>query len=355
MRQKILVYGAGVLGSLCAARLQQGGHDVSLLARGQRLADLREHGLVLEDSQSGQRTVTQVNVVEALEPDDAYDLVLVVVQMQQTESVLPALAANKHTPNVLFIQNNPAGPHVLTQALERERVLLGFAGAGGTRDGHVIRYVLPGNAPLTIIFGEIDGEISPRAERIAAAFKQAGIATDLRADMVAWLKYHVAVVGPGGLAIYAAGGDNYRLARTRDGVVLAVRAVVESMRALEKLGYPVSPPVLKALYWLPEPLLVVVLQRIFDSKLGELGMAEHANAAREEMTHMIDAVREFAREAGADMPHFEQLYPYLDPATPPLPEGSQNLPMRWDSVLYALGGLALVLLVLRKLARKCCR
>ena len=46
---KILVYGAGVLGSLYAYRLQASGHDVLLLARGQRLEDLRLHGLVLED------------------------------------------------------------------------------------------------------------------------------------------------------------------------------------------------------------------------------------------------------------------------------------------------------------------
>ena len=46
---KILVYGAGVLGTLYAARLQDGGQDVSLVARGQRLADLRQHGLVLEN------------------------------------------------------------------------------------------------------------------------------------------------------------------------------------------------------------------------------------------------------------------------------------------------------------------
>lgn len=44
----VLVYGAGVLGSLYAARLQQSGCNVSILARGQRLAELREHGIVLE-------------------------------------------------------------------------------------------------------------------------------------------------------------------------------------------------------------------------------------------------------------------------------------------------------------------
>jgi ketopantoate reductase len=38
---KILVYGAGVIGTLYAARLQQEGHQVTILARGSRLADIR--------------------------------------------------------------------------------------------------------------------------------------------------------------------------------------------------------------------------------------------------------------------------------------------------------------------------
>ena len=66
---KILVYGAGPLGSLFAARLQQGGNDVSILARGQRLAELCEHGIVLMDVQTGKQTITGVHVVERLAPN----------------------------------------------------------------------------------------------------------------------------------------------------------------------------------------------------------------------------------------------------------------------------------------------
>ncbi len=44
----ILVYGAGVIGSVYAARLQQAGYNVSLLARGQRAVSLRTHGIQLK-------------------------------------------------------------------------------------------------------------------------------------------------------------------------------------------------------------------------------------------------------------------------------------------------------------------
>jgi 2-dehydropantoate 2-reductase len=38
---KILVYGAGVLGSLYAAKLAESENDVTILARGQRLIEIR--------------------------------------------------------------------------------------------------------------------------------------------------------------------------------------------------------------------------------------------------------------------------------------------------------------------------
>ena len=43
----ILVYGAGVIGSVYAARLQQAGYTVTLLARGQRAVSLRMQGILL--------------------------------------------------------------------------------------------------------------------------------------------------------------------------------------------------------------------------------------------------------------------------------------------------------------------
>jgi 2-dehydropantoate 2-reductase len=54
---KILVYGAGPLGSLFSVRLHQAGHEVYLLARRQRLADLQHYGIVLEDAVTQERTI----------------------------------------------------------------------------------------------------------------------------------------------------------------------------------------------------------------------------------------------------------------------------------------------------------
>jgi ketopantoate reductase len=48
----ILVYGVGVIGALYAVRLPQAEHRVAVLAQASRPADIRHHGLVLEDVNS---------------------------------------------------------------------------------------------------------------------------------------------------------------------------------------------------------------------------------------------------------------------------------------------------------------
>ncbi len=137
---RILVYGAGVVGGLFAARLTESGHDVTVLARRQRLAHIRNHGIVLQEGQTGRRTVTRVPLTEQLAPDDAYDLIIVVMRKNQVPAILPALAANRSSPTIVFMCNNAAGPAEYIGALGRERVVLGFPGAGGGREGHVVRY-----------------------------------------------------------------------------------------------------------------------------------------------------------------------------------------------------------------------
>ena len=45
---RILIYGAGVIGSFYASRFAKAGLDVTILARGQRLKELQEHGLMVQ-------------------------------------------------------------------------------------------------------------------------------------------------------------------------------------------------------------------------------------------------------------------------------------------------------------------
>ncbi|MFC1975767.1 ketopantoate reductase family protein [Chloroflexota bacterium] len=326
---KILFYGAGVLGSLYAARLQAAGQAVSILARGQRLSDIREHGIVLEDGDTRQRITTRVNVVEHLAPDDAYDLVVVLMRKNQVSAILPILAANRHTPNVLFMGNNAAGPDEMVEALGRERVLLGFARVGGYREGHVIITKVASSGPTPI--GELDGQSTPRLQQITEAFKTAGFSVAI-SPKDAWLKTHFVEIGPVAHAIYLARGDNYRLARTRDGLVLTIRAIREGYEVLRALGVPITPANHKIFNWISEPILVALMRRLFNTKTAEIEMSGHANAARDEFKHLAGEFRALARTTSVPTPALDRLYTYIDPAVPPLPEGSTQISPSWRSV-----------------------
>ena len=341
---KILVYGAGPLGSLFAARLQQGGNDVSILARGQRLDQLRRYGIILVDALTREQTVTRVNVVERLAPDDAYDLVLVIMRKNHALQILPVLAANRQTPNVLFLMNNAAGPGALVEALGQERVLIGFPGSAGYREGHTV-HCLTGTEEdkASVPFGEVDGCITDRTREVARIITSApGFEAQARTDMDAWLKYHVALLFPSlAPALYAAGVDNYRLARTRDLVVLAIRAMREGFRVLHSLGLPVTPSKFKAIEWLPEPILVLILQRLFANPLMETALVKHAEAARDEVQHLIGEFLALARSTPVPTPTIDRLLTYYEPDAPKVPEGSADIPLRWGGLLAGLGALTL--------------
>lgn len=340
---KILVYGAGPLGSLFAARLQQGGNDVSILSRGRRLADLRQHGIVLVDVQTKEQTVTRVNVVEELAADDAYDLVLVIMRKNHALQILPVLAANRHTPNVLFLMNSAAGPDALVEALGPERVLIGFPNSAGYREGHVIHCLAGTDDDKAYVpFGEADGRVTTRTLQVARILESApGFGAEIRTDMDVWLKYHVALLFPSlALALTAAGTDNYCLARTRDLVVLALRAMREGFRVLRSLGLPVTPSKFKVIEWLPEPILVPLAQRLLANPLMETALVKHANAARSEVDHLIDEFMALARTTSVPTPTIDRLLRYREPDAPPVPDGSAEMPLQWGGMAAALGALA---------------
>jgi 2-dehydropantoate 2-reductase len=341
----VLVYGAGVLGSLYAARLHDSGCRVSIFARGQRHAELQQHGIVLEDARTGQQTTTRVQVVEQIPADESYDVIVVLVRADQLAATLLPLAANRRAATVLFMTNNVEGPVPLMEMVGAERVMLGFPGAGGTRVGHVVRFhVLPAwQQPTTL--GELDGRDTPRLQAIVAAFGQAGFPVTTSGHMDAWLKTHATWITAASGALYMAGGDIHRLAHTRDALALMVRAVREGFEVLAALGYPVAPGQLRAFQLTPEPLMVALLQRLFDTETADLVVARHANAARAEIAYLAHRLEALAARTTVSTPARDRLFRYLDPEMPPLAEGSAEMPLHWRGTLLAAGGLAGLALV----------
>jgi 2-dehydropantoate 2-reductase len=285
----ILVYGAGVIGSVYAARLQEAGYTVSLLARGERAVSLRAQGIVLENASTGHRTTTQVSIVDHLAPTDSYDVVIVTVRLDQLTSILPILAANHQIPTLLFMLNNPDGMQRL-EMLEPHRVLLGFPSIGGSRQGEVIRYAHhPALVQTTL--GKEDGQIPPRLQHLATAFKKAGFSVALNSDMQSWLKTHAVIDACMLAAVVMTQGSSAKLGRTHKHVVMMVQAVHEGLLALQAQDIPITPLSMKVLFlWMPRWLAVLCLQYILQSSI-----------AAPNLQGGLDEVRQMARDIMAQL------------------------------------------------------
>lgn len=209
--------------------------------------------------------------------------------------------------------SNPSGPGELIAALGRERLLLGFAGAGGTLDQGVVRYAMaprlfsrPRSANSTAA-SRHDCDASP------AAFRDAGLPTRLESHIDAWLKTHEAWVSPFANAIYAAGGSNYTLGRSPDALRLLVRAIREGFLVLDQLDVPVTPARFRVLRAVLERLLVAILQGVVGTPAIEVLAARHANAARDEMSTLAAEFAALADRAGVPTPRDERAPPAGSP------------------------------------------
>ena len=285
---KLLVYGAGACGSLLSARMYGAGHDVSILARGERLAALRQHGVQLAEGDSPVIRRVPVPVVE--HPAEGYDLIAVVVRTHQVDAVLESLAGVEG--DVLFLHNWAAGVEPLGAVIGRERVLLGFPPMAGTMDGNTVRYRPPNLVTrlTSMPIGEPDGRMTARLDRIVRAFRTAGIKAEATTTMDAWLKTHAAFEVPLGQAVHAAGGPA-ALAMNTD----AVREMISLMRQnLAALPMPAVPAGFRALRILPEALLAVALRQFLrSSTAAHSALSDSSSAAIAEYDRLADQLRHF--------------------------------------------------------------
>jgi 2-dehydropantoate 2-reductase len=284
------VYGAGVCGSLFAVRLHEAGHDVSLLARGERLAALRRHGVQLAEGDSAAVRHVPVPVVD--HPAGGYDLTAVFVRAHQVDEVLESLAGLGG--DVLFMLNWAAGPEPLGAVIGRDRVLLGFPTAAGTINGDVVRYrpasFITRRFPMPV--GEPDGRATPRLERIVREFGTAGINAKAEPRMDAWLKTHAAFAVPLGQAVNAAGGP-VALAGDPDAVRAMIRVIRENLAALPT---PPVPRGFAALQTLPQGLLAAVLRRFLRSPTAAYsGLSNASPAETAELERVAEQMSVYAR------------------------------------------------------------
>jgi 2-dehydropantoate 2-reductase len=184
---RFLIAGPGAVGGFVAARLADGGHDVTVLARPHRAGQLRDSGLRLA-SQAGTRTV-RTAVVTADELRPGYDVIVLAVKSSDLHSVLDDLEpAVKSAGMILPFLNGIA--HIEALVSRFGPAVLGGVLRVATEvdeDG-AIRVLAP---TFDVEVGELERPPSSRVEELASAFRDAGAAVTVRDDIVGamWAKW----------------------------------------------------------------------------------------------------------------------------------------------------------------------
>ena len=312
---KTLIYGAGPIGRWLALRLQQAGKEVSLLARNETYRILKERGIEIFDGLTGKRLAARVKLIDRLDPEDRYDLVIVAMAKEGRLAVCPVLARNKHLENILFLGNDVTGFQHYLDSLPKERVLLGFPGLGGGWDGDhlVIMDREKSTAPLGEIFiGELDGGIRRRTVQIKNLFDAAGIGVSIEKDMDGWLKYHFAFIAPTAGVIFNKEGDMRAVAADSEAIHHYCRACREAGDVLREIGYRKrQPPVFNLYYWLPRWLEPVVFGKLFRSQSAEIRFGLHARAVGPELHEMAEEFAVLKRLAGMKTPNLDALLDFV--------------------------------------------
>lgn len=236
---KIGVMGTGGVGGYFGAILARAGVDIHFVARGKHRQAIQEEGLQVISSQGNFR----VMVHATSEPEDIgpVDLLLFCVKAYDTMDAMRVIGPMiEEDTMILSLQNGIDNNAKLSELYDATRVLGGttYIESSIASPGVIAHSGRPGR----IIFGELTGERTPRAEKVLQVFQKGGIDTELSTEIenVLWQKF-LFICGVHGVTTLPRASLGLALAfpETRD-LMVGVMREVESLARAKGIHLPVD-------------------------------------------------------------------------------------------------------------------
>lgn len=164
----IVIIGAGAVGGYFGALLQESGTQVTLVARGETLAVLRERGLTI-NSPEGTRTLP-IDVVESLDEVPAADAVFLATKTIDGPNLPERLPEGAV---LVTTQNSVEMPAIAIEKYGPDRVVPGVVRSFLIHTGPAEATFLGG--VLSFTFGSVDPATCDVVEKLRAALGAAGI------------------------------------------------------------------------------------------------------------------------------------------------------------------------------------
>jgi Ketopantoate reductase len=292
---RILIYGAGVIGSLYAALLGEAGFEVTVYARGNRLTQLQRNGLKYINS--NQVKTAKVKIIDKLVSDDKYHYIFLTVRQEQVKAALMELRGNK-SPNIVTMVNSIEPYTEWEKICGKGRILPAFPGAGGSiMDGVLDASLTPWMIQPTT-FGEIDGNKTKREITLAHIFKKCHIPYQIVPDMHNWQVSHLGMVVPIADAYYKSDEPAmvYKNKRIMD---ITARSMKQNFMLLSTRGM-LSPFKFNLLIICPTWVLSLALTYLYKSDFGNKFMYQHSMKSPQEMRDLHHQFYAYRKELSGD-------------------------------------------------------
>ncbi|MGW7162865.1 ketopantoate reductase family protein [Paenibacillus taichungensis] len=290
-QDRILIFGAGVIGSMYAIKFIEAGFDVTLFAHSNRFKSLRENGLQYKEK--GTVRSVQVNVIDTLANDDIYDFIFVTVRYDRSESALLALKDNQ-SKNIVTMTSNSIGFSSWLDIVG-DRLLPAFPGFGGQiKDGVLHARFLPKFIAATA-FGEINGLVTERIENLAKLFKTAKLPYVIKKDMQAYLITHsvsdIAMLSFLHSENKIIDKKTAKIRKTARQITVTLKA---HLRAIQKAGVSIDPPMLRMVLKFPNIFLDLFFMTWLRTKMvKDMMLPDYANNANNEIVQLSDDLMKF--------------------------------------------------------------
>lgn len=236
---RIAILGIGGVGGYFGGRLAaESAHEVAFIARGAHLAAIREHGIEVH-SDIGDFVARPALATDQPAEVGAVDVVLVAIKTWQVPETVEAMRPLIGPETVVIpLLNGVEAPAQLADALGAEHVLGGFCRVQSAIDAP--GRIRQGGAAAFIVFGEMNGERSPRLERLREVLDVPGITVQIsdriQADM--WQKLlFVAALGSVGAVTRMPAGIMRGQPETR---AMLEDAMSETLAVARGLGLPMA-------------------------------------------------------------------------------------------------------------------
>lgn len=294
---RILIIGAGVLGSNLAHSIKKG-NDVTILARNKTYENLKNNGLIIKHK-LGKRSVDHFNVIDKLDENDIYDVIFVVSRFSSLHSIVKIIEKN-NSKNIVFVGNNMNAEKYMN--IKDKNVLFAFFMAAGKKyDGYINSICLN-----KIEIGRTDGKDISN-EFIKSIFKETKIKVTIENKMNDYLKTHACAVLPLVFASYKVDGNLKLLKKDKEYSLLIMDAIIEGYDVLKKLGYEILPKGEYENCVNKKEKCAFIYRFMFSNFIGKMCISDHAMSAREEFILLDNEFEKLKKKSKIETKVYDKL------------------------------------------------